>query len=266
MVIITCFAAFSMMIVLAVIRLAQGKGEGHPEVAKISGIPVLFGVCVYSFMCHHSLPSLVTPVRNKKSIYGLFAADYSLILFFYMILSFTGIFAFKDLNDLYTLNFQPDPCRGEGSNPITNVVFIEYFLTLFPVFTLSTNFPIIGITLRNNLKIMFYREGRPYAWAIDRLVFPFATIIPPLIIAFITDDLQILVGVTGSYAGASIQYFIPAGLVFFARRMIAVDGEKYGVNLYQSPFKHVLWLLLTMVWAVACIVLVTVNHIINGIA
>ena len=36
---------------------------------------------------------------------------------------------------------------------------IHYFLSLFPVFTLSTNFPIIAITLRNNLKGLFLTEG-----------------------------------------------------------------------------------------------------------
>ncbi len=32
----------------------------HPPVMRIDGLPNLFGVCVYSFMCHHSLPSLGT--------------------------------------------------------------------------------------------------------------------------------------------------------------------------------------------------------------
>jgi len=32
--------------------------------------------------------------------------DYVLILSFYFLLAFTGIFAFTDINDLYTLNFQ----------------------------------------------------------------------------------------------------------------------------------------------------------------
>jgi len=36
---------------------------------------------------------------------------------------------------------------------VTNVVPIRYFLGLFPVFALSTNFPIISVTLRNNLKV-----------------------------------------------------------------------------------------------------------------
>ena len=32
--------------------------------------------------------------------------DYLLILSFYFLLAYTGIFAFTDINDLYTLNFQ----------------------------------------------------------------------------------------------------------------------------------------------------------------
>lgn len=41
----------------------------------------------------------------------LLGADYLLILLFYLLLAFTGIFAFAHLNDLYTLNFQPDRCK-----------------------------------------------------------------------------------------------------------------------------------------------------------
>ena len=106
------------MIVLAVIQLAEKKGRGHPAVADISGVPNLFGVCVYSFMCHHSLPSLITPIRNKSRLTAVLAGDYILILVFYAILSFTGIFTFSSIEDLYTLNFQPNEC---GRQVITHV-------------------------------------------------------------------------------------------------------------------------------------------------
>ena len=36
------------------------------SVFDISGMATLFGVSIYSFMCQHSLPSLVTPIRNKS--------------------------------------------------------------------------------------------------------------------------------------------------------------------------------------------------------
>merc|ERR1719340_156733 len=96
--------AFIVMVVLAILTLVN-ESPASPPTSKISGLPNLFGVCVYSFMCHHSLPSLVTPIANKSKLYSILLGDYLLILGFYFLLAFTGIFAFTDINDLYTLNF-----------------------------------------------------------------------------------------------------------------------------------------------------------------
>lgn len=249
-----------MMIVLAVIRLGKKQGEGHPSYADISGVPNLFGVCVYSFMCHHSLPSLITPIRNKSKLYQLLAYDYVLILIFYLLLSFTGIYSFNQLNDIYTLNFLPDPC--DSSNSITNVQFIQYFLALFPVFTLSTNFPIISITLRNNLKTIWYKEDRPYMWCVDRIVFPLLALLPPLGIALVTNQVELLVGITGSYAGAGIQYVIPALLVYCARKQTSMLFPE-AKRKHASPFKGQFWVIFVCIWAAVCIAFVTVNHIIS---
>ncbi|KAL8163263.1 UNVERIFIED_CONTAM: hypothetical protein K2H54_016226 [Gekko kuhli] len=95
------------MIIFALIRIAKGQGEGQPPLAQLSGIRNLFGVCVYSFMCQHSLPSLITPISKKKHVNKLVLLDYILILGFYSLLSFTAIYCFRNgtLMDMYTLNF-----------------------------------------------------------------------------------------------------------------------------------------------------------------
>ena len=99
--------AFIIMVTLACINLTKDRVDPpSPPSHKITGLPNLFGVCVYSFMCHHSLPSLITPINKKKNLYSLILMDYTLILCFYFLLAFTGIFAFREINDLYTLNFQ----------------------------------------------------------------------------------------------------------------------------------------------------------------
>ena len=129
--------AFLVMVVLSCLVLAGGS-PATPPPTRLSGLPNLFGVCVYSFMCHHFLPSLVTPIADKGRLYSILMGDYLLILGFYFLLAFTGIFAFRDINDLYTLNFQP------SSSDSWLLFYLHMFLSLFPVFTLSTNFPIIG--------------------------------------------------------------------------------------------------------------------------
>ncbi|KAL8565030.1 hypothetical protein ACOMHN_003406 [Nucella lapillus] len=252
--------AFSLMIILAVIQLSEGNGEGHPLVADISGVPNLFGVCVYSFMCHHSLPSLVTPIRNKSRLTSVLGADYVLILVFYAILSFTGIFTFAKIEDLYTLNFQPNEC---GRQVVTHVKFFEYFLALFPVFTLSTNFPIIAITLRNNLQALL--NCPHYPRFVNHHLVVLLTVVPPVVVAIITNKVDFLVGITGSYAGTGIQYVIPALLVLMARRQVGdLQARVGGQQLHRSPFTHRAWVYLVLVWAALCVIFVTANHIITN--
>ncbi|KAL1442606.1 hypothetical protein MTO96_030698 [Rhipicephalus appendiculatus] len=221
--------AFISMIVLCALALGQGKGQGHPAMAVPTGLPNLFGVCVYSFMCHHSLPSLVTPWREKRHLFPLLAADYTLILGFYTLLSFTGIFTFPELHDMYTLDFQPN--SDTGNSIIPRIPVLQYFLSLFPVL-------------------------------VERFFFPLLALLPPIAVALATESVEFLVGFTGSYAGAFIQYIIPVALVHRARKQV-LEALGLGVrNQHASPFRHGAWLIFVLVWAVACVTLVTVNHII----
>lgn len=250
--------AFIIMVALACMILVKTPSV-NPSPALISGVPNLFGVCVYSFMCHHSLPSLVTPIADKRNLYPLIMADYFLILGFYFLLAFTGIFAFNDLNDLYTLNFQP------SSEDSWLLYYLHMFLSLFPVFTLSTNFPIIAITLSNNLKSLFLTEGKMYSYWTRRLLFPLLALVPPTMVAMATHSLEFLVGITGSYAGAGIQYVVPAALVYYARQE---SGSALGVgvkNHHRSPFSSKYWVWFVQAWAVTCVVFVTWNHVLGAV-
>ena len=171
----------------------------------------------------------------------------------------TRIFAFDEINDLYTLNFQPDPDEP------WYLKVVHYFLSLFPVFTLSTNFPIIAITLRNNLKALFLTEGRMYSWCTRQVVFPLLALVPPIGVAFATNSLEFLVGITGSYAGAGIQYVVPAFLAYTSRQ---ATTEAIGVgvrNHHRSWFQSTIWVIFVNLWAIGCIILVTWNHIAQAV-
>ncbi|XP_036853232.2 transmembrane protein 104 isoform X1 [Manis javanica] len=251
------WAAFAIMIVLALVRIGHGQGEGQPPLANLSGVRNLFGVCVYSFMCQHSLPSLITPVSSKRCLTCLVSLDYMLILAFYGLLSFTAIFCFRgdSLLDMYTLNFAR--CDIVGLAPV------RLFLGLFPVFTISTNFPIIAVTLRNNWKTLFHREGGTYPWVVDRVVFPIITLVPPVLVAFCTHDLESLVGITGAYAGTGIQYVIPAFLVYLCRKDTELAFGYGTVNKHRSPFHHTFWVGFVLFWAFSCFFFVTANIVLS---
>ncbi|XP_053694923.1 transmembrane protein 104 homolog [Sabethes cyaneus] len=250
--------AFSVMISIAIHRLfaQQTVPPITPERANINGIPYLIGTCIYSFMCHHSLPSLLTPISNKKGLKKLISMDYFLICAFYLSLALTGIFAFSEIKDLYTLNFVPNSDQDS-----TFLKAIEYFLALFPVFTLSTSFPIIAITLRSNLQTLFLDTTQldSYNFFLRRVFFPLLAILPPVVVCFFTESVISLVGFTGCYAGTAIQYLIPVYLVYHARRACDSMIGRGIVNDFRSPFKGNGWLLLIVSWTIACLVLVTID-------
>lgn len=58
------------------------------------GLPKMFGVAVYAFMCHHSLPSIVTPIKDKSFVGKLMGIDLLLIYLTYILLNYSAMFAF----------------------------------------------------------------------------------------------------------------------------------------------------------------------------
>lgn len=96
------------MIGITIKIFVKNEAKGKPRAMDILNVPKLFGICVYSFMCHHSVPSIITPIRNKKRVFTAISIDYILVLSFYVIIALTAIFAFGDIQQVYTLNFQVD--------------------------------------------------------------------------------------------------------------------------------------------------------------
>ena len=100
-----------------------------------------------------------------------------------------------------------------------------------------------------------------YSWFTRSCLFPLLALLPPVGVAFATNSLEFLVGITGSYAGAGIQYVFPALLVYFGRKR---TREAIGIgvrNQHGSSFGSNWWVLFVNLWAVTCVVLVTYNHI-----
>lgn len=259
--------AFITMIVLATRRIIDPNqvkpNKQDIKLFNLNGVPNFFGICIYAFMCHHSLPSIITPIRSKINFKYTFMLAYICILIFYLLLSFTGVFAFgNNLNDFYTLNFEPTHDSHDG----LLLTVIKYYLSLFPVFTISASFPIIAITLRNNL-ISLYKliKSSNINENFIFYAFPLITLIPPLIISLITHNLQLLVGITGSYAGVFIQYIFPALLVYFGRKesIRFYHSNYYSKQQYKSPFNSKYWVFFVLLWAHISIIFVTINHIVH---
>eukprot|EP00741_Cyanophora_paradoxa_P022705 tig00021494_g21927.t1 len=293
--------AFLVMVLLAAAYAHSTGGARAADVPLVqpSRLPLLFGTAIYSFMCHHSVPSIVAPIRNKASLGALLAGVFGAVAAAYLALCYTALAAFGSVRNgacrlepgppcaiqpLYSLNFASSDWR-----------FLARFLALFPVFTLSSNFPLIAITLRNNLSQLYFElapprrryhpphvagphaapdceqadEARLEAEALKggddatghERVSPLgaaATLLavaPPLALAAATQNVKLLVGVTGSFAGLAIQFVIPPLLVLAARRLCRAKLGPHAprLNPHRSPFGAPAWAYGMLAWAALCL-------------
>ena len=234
------------MITLATIKIKTGEGSNTQHFAVVEKLPNFLGTTLFVFLCQYSIANIITPITNKKNLKVSLMFVYMFVVVIISIVVITAMYAFEvnDVQDLYTLNF-------------TNPWPFNYMLALFPVFTLPMNIPIVAICLSENLKTLFLsRKEEEYGILVRRVIFPLLATIPSICIAYSTYNVGMLVGYTGAYAGAIIQYALPAILVYCARKKAK---HWFGIheNIYRSPFQHHIWVYIVLIWYVICFILVT---------
>ncbi|KAF0989151.1 hypothetical protein HZS_6973 [Henneguya salminicola] len=250
-----------IMVTLASIRISN-KAQYDIKPFRLQGLPKFFGVCLYSFMCQHSLPSMINYVQNKKARFNYWILlSMGIALCFYLVTLVTATLAFTgdELYNVYSMNFDK-----EGDTIFVKVLY--YYLMIFPTIALSGSYPIVGITLRENL-ISFSNIllGRDINESLRKWIYPILAILPSYIIVMILPDrVSVLAGYVGAYAGSFVQYFIPACLVLWGRRTIM--REFPNVNLSQNThsfkiFRNMLAPIILIGWTFIGIGIVTYYYI-----
>eukprot|EP01130_Rhizamoeba_saxonica_P005635 TRINITY_DN2246_c0_g1_i5.p1 TRINITY_DN2246_c0_g1~~TRINITY_DN2246_c0_g1_i5.p1 ORF type:complete len:362 (-),score=35.29 TRINITY_DN2246_c0_g1_i5:49-1134(-) len=258
---------FGMMIIV-IIYISQGTFEPPKYLVNFDGFPALFGVSIYSFMCHHSLPGIITPINSKKRIFRLFGGDFFTIYLTYISLCVTAVLAFGLNTNPTCLPHPGPPCKIQDSYIFNfasyRINFIAIFLQLFPVFTLSSNFPMIAITMRNNLKKLVKIGENWERQTLLNIIYSFVCVIPAMLLAaLLRNNLNKLVEINGSYCGLCIMFLFPTFIVMFARRKAhKLWGSQY-VNPYRSPFKGTFWVVFMFVCSAAALSFVIYRQVVS---
>eukprot|EP00298_Acanthocystis_sp_HF-20_P005737 c15807_g1_i1.p1 GENE.c15807_g1_i1~~c15807_g1_i1.p1 ORF type:complete len:469 (+),score=175.67 c15807_g1_i1:40-1446(+) len=264
--------ALLTMIVLTIKFIAEGKGSTNVEYVKPSGISVAWGGLIYAFMCHHSLPSIVTPMKDKsKAVKSLFFT-FILVAFVYTSLSVSAVFAFSNLSSTDCPNHPGDACQIKSLYTLNfssfDVEWLAKFLTLFPVFTLTSNFPMISITLRNNLVTLFQRldilnHSKKKQFLLCAILSP----CPPLLVSFAVHDVSMLVGITGAYGGMFIMFIIPTLFVRISRQQLELYLGVGGIpdHSLRSPFRSKYWEYGVLLWSVVSLGIITASYIMKAL-
>jgi len=138
-------------------------------------------------------------------------------------------------------------------------VWAAKFIVLYPVQVVSV-FPLVAITLRNNLKTLFgtapaLEAGKGFDMA--NLLLTILTVGPPFIVAFLTRDVQIVMKYIGGYFGFMLMLLVPSLLVLFGRRKLA--ATKCAPPRLSSPFRAAGFVYFTLVVFLLAIVFNSVS-------
>mmetsp|Transcript_46590 Transcript_46590/g.117310 ORF Transcript_46590/g.117310 Transcript_46590/m.117310 type:complete len:478 (-) Transcript_46590:102-1535(-) len=247
--------AFVVMIILAIYLIGKGDGSSDIKIADVTNAPTIFGATIYSFMCHHSIPGFITPIDRKRKMTLLFVVDFLAIFTAYLLLGGTAIFAFKGvIPSTYTTAFE-----DQKDVP----TWLADVLAMYPVFTLTSNFPLIAITMRNNIDKLV-----PHSWLesnngfpLRRVVLTLITVAPPIAIAYGVHDVGLLVDITGAFPGMGIMYGIPLALAFMGRRKVMRVFGSDIKHQFCSPFRHLGWNAVIVVWSAFALVLTIIKFI-----
>eukprot|EP00742_Colponemidia_sp_Colp-10_P002972 GILJ01003171.1.p1 GENE.GILJ01003171.1~~GILJ01003171.1.p1 ORF type:complete len:535 (+),score=35.66 GILJ01003171.1:36-1640(+) len=230
----------------------------------VSKTPYLLGNSIFVFMIHHSVASLITPLRPHREANRIVYTAYSVSLVAYIVLCGTALVAFHGLSNTKCQDSDAAaaPCALQKLYNL-NFFFFEWkwiarFLYFYPVLTVAT-FPLISITLRNNLRQLllpslprsfpqFYSYSKNTEWDPFNIAFTFLAVTPPLLLAFLNRDVQQIVSLTGAFAGLFIMFVVPCCLVVQARAQLAKKFGKSVKNPFHSPFRHRNWLYLVAAW------------------
>eukprot|EP00929_Paragymnodinium_shiwhaense_P010261 TRINITY_DN11483_c0_g1_i1.p1 TRINITY_DN11483_c0_g1~~TRINITY_DN11483_c0_g1_i1.p1 ORF type:complete len:503 (-),score=80.87 TRINITY_DN11483_c0_g1_i1:266-1774(-) len=225
---------------------------------NIGGLPTLFGNAAFTFMIHHSIPGVVYPMKKHTQANKAIGWTYAVAYVMYIVLCLFALWSFGDIQYKSCHNQPSHPCKVQ---PLFNLNFASAdfqwaakFIVGYPCLVISV-FPLVAITLRNNLKALCGVKDDRASGGRDwrNLGFTLAAVVPPFTVALFTRDVQVVMTYVGGYFGLMLMFLVPALLVRYARRAWS------GPCALRSPFDGRLSLSVILVAFVGAIVFNTVK-------
>jgi len=204
------------------------------RVFKFSAFPELFGNVIFAFMYHHSVPGILTPIRPSRKVYPMLFGATTLTAAVFILESMLAVFAFGGRQgncDHFPCAIQP--LYNENYLAIQGLNFIVNF---YPVLNLAP-FPVVAITLRNNLMQLIIPDTATHHMNnLTKTTFMFACLscIPVYIVAFFVRNVQQMLAYTGGYSGMALMYIFPCWLIIVHRKRLQ-SFNFTEANPFRSP-------------------------------
>eukprot|EP01029_Cantina_marsupialis_P007347 TRINITY_DN181246_c0_g1_i1.p1 TRINITY_DN181246_c0_g1~~TRINITY_DN181246_c0_g1_i1.p1 ORF type:complete len:468 (-),score=108.41 TRINITY_DN181246_c0_g1_i1:242-1645(-) len=267
--IVVRFASFALMLYCAMYFIfddKEGTNWEHIHKFEFSGLPWMTGNAIFSFMLHHSIPGLVSPIRPSRKIKPAIFVGYIIGVVLYIILCGSAMFAFGDIADPKCLDHNSEACKIQDMYNLNFASFhlqwVAKFLNVYPTMMVAI-FPLIAITTRNNIaQLVGVDSSKLGEGGITKqqILFTFIATIPPIVVALCTKNVQAVSSITGGYAGLAIMFVIPAVMVTYARKYAK---EHFGLDKHKfsSPFQSPIMVYTVCIFALIILCVNSYNFI-----
>lgn len=268
------FIAIAILVLVGALKsMERVQNEGVDAVLKSiplwkpDGFVGVFGNAIFLFGLHHYMPSMISPLEPQHRapcvIISAFLCCF-LLLFAICLTALTAWTAETDLQcsvrpgghfckiqPLYNLNFGPLSWGG-GS--------VALFLLSYPAMAISS-IPIAAITTRNTMgKWLNIPPPDPDApYTATNVVLTLAVVVPPFVVASLTQDVQVVIQYVGGYAGLSVSYVCPLILLVRCRQALRLDQPDFAnvERPLKSPFGNMCAYAIVVICYVFALIMVT---------
>ena len=231
---------------------------------QTGGMGLLISSMCFSMLFQHSVPGLMAAVdpNQRKSVKHVFGAALISSALLYIVLGVTmalyfgaSILPSSNLN-FVNFNFGLSTVH-ENNTMLANI--ISYVIVLFPVVGSISVYPLITITLSNNLHVS---TSRWTGWAQDdqkaKIIWRLVAGIPPILLSLVVRNLSTIIQFSGIFA-VPIAYLFPALLQLYSKKGTEAGLEKLPKEFTWHFNRHSFYPLCMMVVGTGCWALVAVQ-------
>jgi amino acid permease len=203
---------------------------------KWSGFGMILSTMTFSMLFQHSVPGLMATIRpsERKRTKCIFSSALFTSAALYAVLGVSmctyfgdRLFASSNLNFVgftWGLGTVTD-ASTHTTRPTIFASVVSYIIVLFPVLSSVSVYPLIAITLSNNLHVA---TASCTGWAKDnkraKLIWRFVAAVPPILLCAVIRDLSTIIQFSGLFA-VPIAYIFPALLQRYSRRGASEFGQ-----------------------------------------
>ncbi len=231
----------SAMVVTTVVAFWNGHNEfgedtesipsSDPFKVSFDGLHLLMPVAAYSYIFHHSIPSLSHNVRDKSTLTSLYQTALIISMIAYIgVGAIVSLYFGNSTKSSSNLNWTRYLALigNNGGEPSLFAHILSFFVVLFPAIDVASAYPLNAYTLGNNMMSAYYgkdtHKHEHHKWQLR--LFRLLAATPPLFGAMIDADLGRITDFTGLTA---------FGLVFVFPPLLAYTSANHLEEMHVDP-------------------------------